>query len=80
MQTGFQPFGPEHLAVIALVPIVAGFLAVTRRKFPRFAKPIRYGLVLLLLACAFSYYASWIMQGERIFPGHLPLELCDVAL
>jgi hypothetical integral membrane protein (TIGR02206 family) len=80
MQTGFHRFGPEHLAVIALVPIVAGFLAVTRRKFPRTAKPIRYGLVILLLACAASYYANWTMQGQPVFPGHLPLELCDVAL
>lgn len=80
MQTGFHLFGPEHVAVIGLVPIVAGFLAVTRRRSPRTAKPIRYGLIILLLACTFSYYGSWIIQGERMFPGHMPLELCDFAL
>jgi len=80
MQTGFQLFGPEHLAVIALVPITAGFLAVTRRRFPRTAKPIRYTLAFLLLVCTVSYYGNWILQGERMFPDHVPLELCDIAL
>jgi hypothetical integral membrane protein (TIGR02206 family) len=80
LQTGFQLFGPKHLAVIGLVPITAGLLAVTRRRFPRTAKPFRYGLALLLVACTVSYYGSWIVPGERIFPGHMPLELCDFAL
>jgi len=80
MQTGFQLFGPEHLAVIALVPIAAGFLAATRRRFPRTAKPIRYGLAFLLLVCTVSYYGGWVIQGVRIFPDYLPLEVCDVAL
>jgi len=80
MQTGFQLFGPEHLAVIALVPIVAGFLAVTRRRFPRTARPIRYGLALLLMVCNVSYYGNWVIRGERIFPGHMPLDVCDVGL
>src|SRR5215469_1659359 len=80
MHTGFQLFGPQHFAVIGLVPIVAGFLAITRLRFPRTATPIRFGLALLLLACTVSYYANWIITGEHIFPSHVPLEMCDVTL
>lgn len=80
MQTGFHPFGPAHVAVIFLVPVVAGLLAVTRRRFVSASKPIRYSLALLLVLSSVSYYASWIIQGERMFPNHVPLELCDVAL
>jgi len=80
MQTGFQLFGPEHLAVIAIVPALAAFLAITRRHFPRAAKPIRYALAFLLLVCTVSYYGNWFVHGERMFPDHVPLELCDIAL
>jgi hypothetical integral membrane protein (TIGR02206 family) len=80
MQNGFQLFGPTHLAVIALVPVLAGFLAVTRRRFPRTARPIRYTLALLLLACTVAYYGSFVLHRESLFPAHVPLELCDMAL
>src|SRR5215469_7566249 len=80
MPTAFQPFGAEHLAAIGLIPVVAGFLAVTRLRFPRTSKPIRYGLAFLLLVCTVSYYANWIINGKPIFPNHIPLEVCDFAL
>jgi len=80
MPTAFQPFGAEHLVAIGLIPVVAGFLAVTRLRFPRTSKPIRYGLAFLLLVCTVSYYANWIINGKPIFPNHIPLEVCDFAL
>ena len=49
-------------------------------KISAYGQTLRYGLALLLVACTVSYYGSWIVQGERIFPGHMPLELCDFAL
>lgn len=80
MQTDFHLFGPVHLAVIGLVPIAAAVLAAVQSRIPRAGKPIRYSLVLLLLACTIAYYGSFVIAGERMFPNHVPLELCDAAL
>ena len=80
MQSTFDAFAPAHLAAIALVPSVAAVLAAVQRKYPRAGGAIRYSLVCFLLLCSVSYYSSFPLHGESLFPGHLPLELCDASL
>lgn len=80
MRTNFHPFGPAHLAAIALVPVVAAVLALVQRKGLSSGRLIRSSLVILLLLCTVSYYGSFPLHGERIFPDHMPLELCDGSL
>ncbi len=72
--------GPAHLAILAAVPTLAAVLARLHRKFPSAGKGIRFSLIVLLLACTVAYYGSFAAQGMRIFPDHLPLELCDASL
>ena len=72
--------GPAHLAILGTVPILAAVLTALQRRFPRADKGIRYGLVFLLVACTVTYYGSFAAHGVRMFPDHLPLELCDASL
>jgi len=80
MSIDFHVFGPAHIAVLLVVPLLAGSLAVVQRRFLRESKLIRYSLAFLLLLCTVCYYSNFVLQGERIFPSHLPLELCDMSL
>jgi hypothetical integral membrane protein (TIGR02206 family) len=80
MRISFNMFGLAHLAILAMVPIVAAVLAAVQRKLPRGDKAIRFSLAFLLFLCTAFYYGSFVVQGEPMFPGHLPLELCDASL
>jgi len=80
MQTSLCMLGPAHLAILGTVPFLAVVLAALQRRFPRADKGIRYGLVFLLLASTIAYYGSFAVRGVRMFPDHLPLELCDASL
>ncbi len=80
MLVSFPNFGPVHLMILCSVPALAAALAVAQRTLLRESKAIRYGLVVLLLLSTGSYYGSFVAQGARMFPDHVPLELCDVSL
>jgi hypothetical integral membrane protein (TIGR02206 family) len=80
MASAFHVFGPAHILVLVLVPVLAAALAAVHRRFPRESKLIPYSLAILLLLCAVSYYGSFVLHGEPIFPHHVPLELCDISL
>ena len=80
MAIEFGAFGLAHFAILAMVPLLAAALAAVHRKVPHARRPIRLALGLLLLACTAAYYASFAVQGEPLFPYHLPLELCDASL
>jgi hypothetical integral membrane protein (TIGR02206 family) len=73
-------FGPEHLAILAAVPLFAAALALIHRKLPRCAKSLRLGLAVALLLDTAVYYGYLATHGQLTFPGHLPLELCDASL
>ena len=79
MRESFHVFGPVHLFALVLVPLLGAGLAVAQRRFPRRCREFRYGLAGLLLACTSWYYGTFLMHGERLFPSHLPLELCDLS-
>jgi hypothetical integral membrane protein (TIGR02206 family) len=80
MNIPFHAFGPAHLAVIGAVPALAAALAWLQRRLPAGSRLIRYSLAALLLVNFVTYYAGFALAGEPLFPGHLPLELCDVSV
>ncbi len=80
MPNGFHIFGLVHLAILGMVLAVPAILAAVQRKFPREGKGIRVGLAILLFASTASYYGNFAVHGVRMFPDHLPLQLCDASL
>ena len=79
MATNFHLFGAAHLIILAAVVLLAGILAVAQRRFFPGNKWLRIGLGIFLLADAAFWYSYLASIGQRIFPGQLPLELCDVT-
>jgi hypothetical integral membrane protein (TIGR02206 family) len=55
-------------------------LAAIQRKLPPGSRALRYGLAAILFLCEASYYAYTALQGQPLFPDHLPLELCDASM
>ena len=80
MNVSFHAFGPAHLTVLVAVPALAAALAWWQRKLPASNRIIRCSLAVLLLVNFVAFYASFAIAGEPLFPGHLPLELCDVSV
>jgi hypothetical integral membrane protein (TIGR02206 family) len=73
-------FGPAHLAIVVAVPAVAAALAITARRRPGTACPIRTALGAFLLLNEIVWYVYQIHHGYLRFPGQLPLQLCDLAV
>ena len=73
-------FGLVHLIILADVPLIAAVLAAVQRRLAPGARGIRYGLATLLFLCFVLYYGYFALQGQRMFPNHVPLELCDASL
>jgi hypothetical integral membrane protein (TIGR02206 family) len=73
-------FGLVHLAILAMVPVLAAILAGAHWRFPSNGKGIRLVLAILLFGSFASYYGSFVIHGGPMFPNHLPLELCDDSL
>jgi hypothetical integral membrane protein (TIGR02206 family) len=80
MPPGLRMFGPAHLAILCTVPALAALLALAQQRFPGTGRLIRFVLVLLLFATTVSYYSYFAVTGARMFPDHVPLELCDASL
>lgn len=78
--TNFQLFGLTHLAIIASVPLIAWLLALWTRKQPTLAAPIRITAGALLLINELIWYGFKIQKGWFLFPGNIPLQLCDLIL
>ena len=73
-------FGIEHIAIMASVPAFSALLTVAYRRRPQSAQALRYLLLALLLGSWLPYYGSFFLDGAQMFPGHLPLELCDISM
>ena len=80
MPNGLHIFGLVHLAILGMVLAVPAILAAVQQKFPRADKGIRVGLAILLFSSTASYYGSFAVHGVRMFPEHMPLQLCDASL
>jgi len=73
-------FGPAHLAIVCTVPALAALLALAHKSSLPGKKAIRFALALLLFATTVSYYSYFVATGAKMFPNHVPLELCDASL
>jgi len=73
-------FGLVHLLIIAAVPLLAALLVAVQRRFPSASKGLRFGLAVLLFLSSALYYGYLALHGQRMFPDHLPLDLCDASL
>ncbi len=80
MPNTLQLFGPVHLAILAAVPLLAAGLAAAQRKLAPGSRGLRLGLAAVLFVDGAAYYLNFAWHGERLFPGHMPLELCDATL
>ena len=79
MSASFVPFGPAHLAVIALTLLVSTGLVALARANPRLDRSLRWILAALLL----SDWAAWLLILRQLgwlgVGNILPLNLCDWA-
>jgi hypothetical integral membrane protein (TIGR02206 family) len=73
-------FGFVHLLILAGVPLLAALLVALQRMLPQGSRALRIALAILLLLTSALYYGYLVLQGNKMFPGHLPLELCDFSL
>jgi hypothetical integral membrane protein (TIGR02206 family) len=80
MPPGLRMFSPAHLAIVCSVPALAALLAIAQRRSVPGSKAIRFVLALLLFAATASYYGYFAVTGAKMFPNHVPLELCDASL
>jgi hypothetical integral membrane protein (TIGR02206 family) len=80
MRPYIRLFGPEHLVILVTVPALAAFLAVVQRRFFAGSGRLRLLLAALLLIDTVVFYWYQVTRGLLSFPGHLPLELCDLSL
>jgi len=81
-QRPFVPFGPDHLAALALTGLVVAALVRLVRRDPegRAATAVRVGLAALLLAATAATLAGWARQGRLGWLDLLPLHLCDLLI
>lgn len=79
-QITFHVFGAAHLAVLAAIPALAALLALLQRKVLHGTGLIRWVLAALLLFTSGAYYTHFARMAGGLFPGHMPLELCDLSL
>jgi hypothetical integral membrane protein (TIGR02206 family) len=80
MRPYIELFGPEHLVILVTVPALAAFLAIVQRRFLGDSRRLRLLLAVLLLIDTVVFYWYQVAHGLVSFPGHFPLELCDLSL
>jgi len=73
-------FGLVHLLILAAVPLLAALLAALHRKHPSSSRPVRVVLAVMLFLSSALNFAYYALRGDRMFPDHVPLDLCDVSL
>ena len=80
MPPGLRMFSFAHLAILGMIPALAALLALAHRNALPGHKAIRFVLALLLGAASISLFAWFAGTGAKMFPAHVPLELCDASL
>jgi hypothetical integral membrane protein (TIGR02206 family) len=73
-------FGLVHLVILAAVLLIAYLPAAIQRRRPSAAKRTRYLLAFLVSLSSVMLYAYMALTGNQMFPGHVPLELCDASV
>ncbi len=73
-------FGLVHLLILAAVPLLAALLVAVQRVLPPGSRALRIALAILLFLTSAAYYGYLALHGNKMFPDHLPLELCDFSL
>ncbi len=78
----FVAFGPAHLSVLLGTALLALLLARRVRAGPDgpFARGLRYGLAIVLLATIGFEMAMGVAGGWLTLQNILPLQLCDLAM
>jgi hypothetical integral membrane protein (TIGR02206 family) len=80
MRPYIRLFGPAHLAILAAIPSLAAVLALIHRRLGPGSRTLRLALAAVLLSDTVVFYTYLIRHRLFVFPGGLPLELCDFAL
>lgn len=79
MATNFHLLGAAHFIILAAVVLLAAVLAAAQRRLLDGDRRLRIGLGIFLLADAAAWYSYLAAIRQPVFPGQLPLELCDVT-
>ena len=72
--------GAAHFAILGSVLVVGALLALVQRTWARNSKALHIAVGLVLLADTAAWYGYQVSLSQPIFPGNLPLELCDITL
>jgi hypothetical integral membrane protein (TIGR02206 family) len=78
-QPSFALFGPPHLLILAMVPVLAALLTLAARRNKATAYWIRIGLGSFIVLNELAWYGYELFTGGLQFPEVLPLQLCDIA-
>ena len=78
-QPSFRLFGPPHLLILAMVPVLAALLTLAARRNPKAAYWIRIGLGSFIVLNELAWYGYGLFTGELQSAAALPLQLCDIA-
>lgn len=77
----FRPFGPDHLAALAVTAVVCGAVIWRGRALGDGARRwVRYTLAAVLVGYAVSFYAVTVASRGFRWDESLPLNVCDVVL
>jgi hypothetical integral membrane protein (TIGR02206 family) len=79
MATNFHLFGAAHCLILAAILLVPAALAVFERRVLLGKKWLRICFGIVMVADAAAWYSFLAVIGQPIFPGKLPLELCDAS-
>ena len=80
MPAHLRLFGLVHLLILVAVPLLAAVLAAIQRRLAPGSKIPRIALAFLLFMSSALYYGYFAVHGQRMFPDHVPLELCDASV
>lgn len=80
MQEEFVYMGPQHLTIIAAVPLVAGILSLAGGTGLRLRSGIRWFLAAALACNEFLYYGYLTLFDTPATPDGWPLQLCTVTV
>jgi hypothetical integral membrane protein (TIGR02206 family) len=80
MATNFHLFGVTHLAILAVIVLLAVLLAAVERRLSPGSKGLRLGLAAVLLFDTAWWYGYLAWHSQLTSPSQLPLDLCDVTL